>query len=204
MALPSNVIYLASKSPRRRELLRQIGVQFELLLMREKADRLDVDESPLPKEPPVDYVMRIVRLKAEAARRAMRDRKLPERLILTADTTVTLDGAILGKPADRADAIGLLERLSGQTHQVLTAVAVADGREVREVLSTSTVTFEPMAAEDIRRYVDSGEPMDKAGGYGVQGLAAKFISNLSGSYSGVMGLPLCETTQLLRQSGFAL
>lgn len=204
MAAPSNVIYLASKSPRRRELLRQIGVHFELLLLREKGERLDVDETPRPNELPRDYVMRVVRLKAEAARRAMRDRKLPDRLVLTADTTVTIDAAILGKPSDRAEAIGMLERLSGQTHQVLTAVAVADAKEVREALSTSFVTFDKLSIDDIRRYVDTGEPMDKAGAYGVQGLAAKYISKISGSYSGVMGLPLCETAKLLRQSGFAL
>ncbi|MBL8521185.1 MAG: septum formation inhibitor Maf [Betaproteobacteria bacterium] len=204
MIAPSKVIYLASKSPRRRELLRQIGVHFELLLLREKNERLDVDESPLPDELPRDYVMRVVRLKAEAARSAMLDRKLPERLVLTADTTVTLDAAILGKPADAAEAARMLERLSGHTHQVLTAVAVADAQGVREVLSTSFVTFDKLGADDIKRYVDTGEPMDKAGGYAVQGLAAKFISKLSGSYSGVMGLPLCETAKLLRQSGFPL
>jgi septum formation protein len=204
MIAAPNVLYLASKSPRRRELLRQIGVHFELLLLREKGERLDVDESPLPNELPRDYVMRVVRLKAEAARRTMRDRKLPERAILTADTTVTLDAAILGKPIDRADAVRMLEKLSGQTHQVLTAVAVADAKEVREALSTSFVTFEKMGADDIKRYVETGEPMDKAGAYAVQGLAAKFIGKISGSYSGVMGLPLCETAKLLRQSGFAL
>ena len=160
-------------------LCRQIGVHFELMLLREKGERLDVDEAPLPNELPRDYVMRVVRLKAEAARRSMRDRKLPERAILTADTTVTLDAAILGKPTDRADAVRMLEKLSGQTHQVLTAVAVADAKEVREALSTSFVTFEKMSADEIKRYVETGEPMDKAGAYAVQGLAAKYISKIS-------------------------
>lgn len=204
MPVPPHVLYLASKSPRRRELLRQIGVSYELLMLREKGERLDVDESPLAGEAPRDYVMRIVRKKAEAARRAMQDRRLPERPILTADTTVTLDGAILGKPADRAEAMAMLGRLSGHTHEVLTAIAVAAAGEVQEALSVSAVTFETLDEAAIRRYVDSGEPMDKAGAYAVQGLAAKFISRIDGSYSGVMGLPLCETARLLRQSGFAL
>ena len=163
MIAAPNVIYLASKSPRRRELLRQIGVHFELLLLREKGERLDVDEAPLPDELPRDYVMRVVRLKAEAAYRSMRDRKLPERAILTADTTVTLDAAILGKPVDRADAVRMLEKLSGQTHQVLTAVAVADAREVREALSTSFVTFEKMSADEIKRYVETGRTHGQGG-----------------------------------------
>ncbi|MEQ1515884.1 MAG: Maf family protein [Usitatibacteraceae bacterium] len=201
MPQPTNIIYLASKSPRRRELLKQIGVQFELLMIREQSSRLDVDESPLAGEVPRDYVERIVLLKAAMGQKAMRERRLPTRLILTADTTVTIDGEILGKPVDREDAMRMLRRLSGNSHQVLTAIAVAAEREVKHMVNTSIVTFAELSDEEIKRYVVSGEPMDKAGGYAVQGLAAKYISILAGSYSGVMGLPLYETTTLLRQCG---
>jgi septum formation protein len=204
MPAPAKVIYLASKSPRRRELLRQIGVQYELLLLREHGERLDVDEAPQPSEAPRDYVQRVVRLKAEAARRSMRERRLPTRLILTADTTVALGDTIFGKPDSRHAAIDMLNKLAGQTHQVHTGVAVSSGEATLEAMSTSFVTFDKLTDEDIKRYVDTGEPMDKAGGYGIQGMAAAFITKLSGSYSGVMGLPLCETAKLLRQSGFAM
>ena len=204
MQQPTNIIYLASKSPRRRELLRQIGVQYELLMMREQSPRVDVDEAPLRDESPHAYVQRIVLLKADVAMKVMRERRLPTRLILTADTTVTIDGEVLGKPIDRDDAVRMLSLLSGQSHQVLTAIAVTVEREIKHVLSTSFVTFAKLTDDEIKRYVDSGEPMDKAGGYAVQGLAAKFISKLSGSYSGVMGLPLYETTTLLRQCGLQI
>lgn len=204
MPQPTNIIYLASKSPRRRELLKQIGVQFELLMMREQSSRFDVDEAPLPAEAARDYVERIVLLKAATALKAMRERRLPPRLILAADTTVTIDGEILTKPIDRADAVRMLKRLGGEVHQVLTAIAVAAERETKHVVTTSFVTFAALSDDDIKRYVESGEPMDKAGGYAVQGLAAKFITTLSGSYSGVMGLPLYETTALLRQAGLQI
>jgi len=197
----SNIIYLASKSPRRRELLKQIGVHFELLMMRENAPRTDIDESPLPEETAHAYVQRIVKLKAETASRVMRQRRLPPRPVLTADTTVTLDGHILGKPVDKADAMRMLTQLSGESHQVLTAIAVALDQEIRQVLTTSFVTFAKLSEDEIRRYIETGEPLDKAGGYAVQGIAGKFIAKLSGSYSGVMGLPLYETATLLRQCG---
>jgi septum formation protein len=201
MQQATNIIYLASKSPRRRELLRQIGVQYELLMMREQSPRVDVDEAPLRDESAHAYVQRIVLLKAAMAMKVMRERRLPARPILTADTTVTIDGEVLGKPVDRDDAVRMLKRLGGQSHQVLTAIAVTVDREVKHVLSTSFVSFATLSDDEIKRYVDSGEPMDKAGGYAVQGLAARFITKLSGSYSGVMGLPLYETTALLRQCG---
>ena len=201
MPQPTNIIYLASKSPRRRELLKQIGVQFELLMMREQSPRGDVDEVPLAGEAPLVYVERIVLLKAAMAVKAMRERRLPLRLILTADTTVTIDGEVLGKPLDRDHATNMLKRLSGRTHDVLTAIAVASDREIKHVVTKSVVSFAALSVDEIKRYVDSGEPMDKAGGYAVQGLAAKFISTLEGSYSGVMGLPLYDTTMLLRQCG---
>ena len=202
MVQPTNIIYLASKSPRRRELLKQIGIQFELLMMREQSPRIDVDEAPLRDESAHAYVQRIVLLKTAAAMRVMRERRLPPRLILTADTTVTIDGDVLGKPVDRAEAVQMLTRLAGQSHQVLTAVAVANNSDVKHILSTSFVAFAPLTDDEIKRYVDSGEQMGKAGGYAVQGIAAKFIVKLSGSYSGVVGLPLYETTALLRQCGW--
>ena len=201
MPPPSNIVYLASKSPRRRELLKQAGIQFELLMMREQVPRIDVDETPMHDESAHVYVQRIAALKASTAFKVMHERRLPPRLILTADTTVTIDGHILGKPVDRDDAVRMLTQLSGESHQVLTAIAVATEHEVKQILSTSFVVFAPLRADEIKRYVDSGEPTDKAGGYAVQGLAARFISKISGSYSGVMGLPLYETTTLLRQCG---
>ena len=197
----SNIIYLASKSPRRRELLRQVGIQFELLLMREQAPRVDVDEAPLRDETAHAYVERVCKLKADAALTVMRQRRLTMRPVLTADTTVALDGKILGKPVDAADARRMLTMLSGESHQVLTAIAVAAGGDVKHVLTTSFVTFAKLSEDEIKRYIDTGEPMDKAGAYAVQGQAAKFIVKLSGSYSGVMGLPLYETATLLRQCG---
>lgn len=197
----SNIIYLASKSPRRRELLKQIGVQYELLMMREVAPRADIDESPLLDETPHAYIERVVQLKADTALRVMRERKLTLRPILTADTTVTFDGKILGKPANRDEAFTMLRRLSGQTHQVLTGVMVTTNDNRYTVTTTSFVTFANINDADIKRYIDSGEPMDKAGAYGVQGTAAKFIAKLSGSYSGVVGLPLFETAGLLKQAG---
>jgi septum formation protein len=200
----SNIIYLASKSPRRRELLKQIGVHYELLMMRELAPRIDIDETPRLNETPHAYVERVVQLKADVARRVMQERKLPNRPVLSADTTVTFDGHILGKPENRDDAFRMLRQLSGQTHQVLTAVIVATESQVERVLTMSLVTFSELADDEIKRYIDTGEPMDKAGAYGVQGRAAKFISKLSGSYSGVVGLPLFETARLLRQCGVSI
>ena len=215
----ANIIYLASKSPRRRELLKQIGVHYELLMMREAPHRregalredgralavdLDVDESPRDGEMPRLYVERIVRLKADTAQRIMRSRKLSPHPILTADTTVAIGDEILGKPIDAADAIRMLKRLSGQTHQVLTGVAVNAHGETEFALSTSYVTCAAMNDADIKRSVETGEPMDKAGAYGIQGVAAKFISIISGSYSGVMGLPLFETAELLRKAGLSV
>ncbi len=205
MSPPSQIIYLASKSPRRRELLKQIGVQYELLMIRDQPPaRLDIDESPLAGELPRSYVERIVKVKADAAQRIMRVRRLPVRPILTADTTVAVGDEILGKPANTEEARAMLGKLSGQTHQVLTAVAISFDFDTHLLLSTSYVTFATLSEADIKRYLDSGESKDKAGAYAIQGLAAKFISKISGSYSGVMGLPLHETAQLLRKAGVAL
>ncbi len=201
MAYPYQTIYLASASPRRRELLKQIGVRFEVLLLRTHPSRSDVDETPSLGEPPCDYVVRLARAKAEAGSMACRARHLPAYPVLAADTTVTLDGAIIGKPANRAEAEATLARLAGRRHEVLSAVAIAfDGRlEVK--LSVSSVEFAPLDAGAIKRYVASGESHDKAGAYAIQGRAAAFVTRLEGSYSGVMGLPLCETSQLLHKFG---
>jgi septum formation protein len=198
-------IYLASQSPRRRELLRQIGVHFEVLLLRCNPSRsVDVDETPLPGESPADYVRRVSESKAECGVQTLGLRRLLPLPILAADTTVTLDGAILGKPENKAEAAAMLTRLSGRTHQVITSVSVAHGNRMETRTSTSEVTFAPLTEARIHRYLLSGESLDKAGGYGIQGQAAAFIQHLSGSYSGVMGLPLCETAELLDNFGFAI
>lgn len=194
-------IYLASKSPRRRELLRQIGVEFEVLMLRETAGRDGaVSEDPLPGETPDAYVQRIARLKALAGRDAMHLRKLLQRPVLAADTTVTIDGQILGKPRSADEALQMLRQFCGRTHEVLTAVAVIANDELNEALSRSEVRFGDVDERALRAYCASDEPLDKAGSYGVQGRAAQFISHISGSYSGIMGLPLYETAALLNRA----
>ncbi len=202
MIQADQTIYLASKSPRRRELLRQIGVGFELLMLRETPGRDGaVNEDPLPGEAPDVYVTRIARIKALAGRDAMTLRRLPLRPILAADTTVTIDGLVLGKPRDADDAFQMLRQFCGRTHEVLTAVAVFAGDQLSEALSRSEVRFANVSDEALRAYCASGEPFDKAGSYGVQGRAAQFISHISGSYSGIMGLPLHETAAMLNVAG---
>jgi septum formation protein len=194
-------IYLASQSPRRQELLRQLGVGFELLLAQSDEDAESL-ERELPGEDPQLYVQRVCLLKAEAALARCQARALPAAPILTADTTVTLDGHILGKPLDRDHATRMLQQLAGRTHQVFTAVVVTDTRGAKHsALSISDVTFAPIDAAAIERYVASDEPFGKAGGYGIQGRAAGFTERIAGSYSGIMGLPLFETARLLRLSG---
>jgi septum formation protein len=198
MTHTDNRIYLVSRSPRRRELLKQITIAFELLLLREDLRRgADVDETPLPGESPAAYVSRVARAKAEAGWRRIASRRLPPHPVLAADTTVVLYGGIIGKPADAQHAQQLLQRLSGQTHQVMTAVAVAREARVETALSTSAVEFRELDAGEIQRYVASGEALDKAGAYAIQGRAAVFVRAISGSYSGIMGLPLFETAELL-------
>lgn len=195
-------IYLASKSPRRRELLRQIGVEFELLLLRDQTPRgPEVSEIVLPGEPAADYVTRVTREKAVFAQQTMLWRKLPARPILTADTTVVLDETILGKPATPAEAAAMLQSLSGRTHQVLTSVAVRLDENIWQITQSSDVTFGALPANLIHAYCATSEPYDKAGGYAIQGMAAMFIQKIAGSYSGIMGLPLFETAQLLQQAG---
>ena len=189
-------VYLASQSPRRRQLLEQIGVSYELLLATPEEDAESL-ETVRAGELPMTYVKRVTQLKLEAAVLRMKARNLVSAPVLCADTTVALGRQILGKPEDVKDAFRILKALSGQTHRVLTAVAVASGRKRRMSVSVSQVTFAPMKMSDIKRYIESGEPMGKAGAYGIQGLAAAYISEIKGSYTGIMGLPLFETSEIL-------
>ena len=193
-------IYLASRSPRRRELLRQIGIGFEVLLLRERAERPpDVDETPLMGETPDDYVRRVCRQKAATGWRRLVARGLPRLPVLAADTTVCLDQRILGKPVDNAEAAAMLAALSGREHRVLTAVAIQFDTALETTVSESIVRFDVLDEATIAAYVATWEPLDKAGAYGIQGRAAAFIAELRGSYSGVMGLPLYETAAMLRR-----
>jgi septum formation protein len=200
---PGPWVYLASQSPRRRDLLAQWGVRSELLLpdAHEDAEAL---EAMRPNEAPARYVQRVTRHKLDAAVARLMRRGLPDGPVLCADTTVALGREILGKPASKADARRILEKLSGCRHQVLTAVAVAHRGQVWQALSRSQVEFGEWSAADIRRYVDSGEPMGKAGAYGIQGLAGLWVRRISGSYTGIMGLPAFETAQVLRAAGLRL
>ena len=198
IAIPERGIYLASRSPRRRELLSQIGVRYHLLLFRERlGERPEIDEAALEGESAAAYVERMARAKAEAGWNRMLQRNLPHAPVLAADTTVALGGRILGKPRDRAEAAEMLAALSGERHEVLTGVALKYHDQVEFALSISEVLLKKMAPEEIAQYVASGEGDDKAGAYAIQGRAARFIVELRGSYSGVMGLPLYETSLLL-------
>lgn len=191
-------IYLASKSPRRRELLRQVGIDFEVLLLRDSPPRgPDVSEIVLPGELPEVYVARVTQEKAQAAWNAVVARHLFAHPVLAADTTVVIHQEILGKPANRDEAIAMLSKLAGNTHQVLTSIAIKYQHQLLQCTQISEVTFAPLSDAQIAAYCDSAEPYDKAGGYGIQGMAARFITHISGSYSGIMGLPLYETTNLL-------
>jgi septum formation protein len=196
-------VYLASQSPRRQHLLQQIGVRFELLLPAADEDA-EALEATLPGELPARYVQRVTALKLQAARQRLRLRGLPAAPVLCADTTVALGRQILGKPADAADARHMLGRLSGRTHRVLTAVAVHDGRRLHAALSSSHVRMAGLPEAWIRAYVAAGEPMGKAGAYAIQGGIAGWIEHIEGSHSGIMGLPLFETAQLLRRAGLPL
>ena len=196
--IPERGIYLASRSPRRRELLSQIGVRYHLLLFRERVgEKPDVDESVLEGEAPAAYVERMARAKAETGWRRMLQRNLPPAPVLAADTTVALDGRIFGKPGNRAEAEEILAALAGKRHEVLTAVALKNQDWIEVALSTSEVQLKPLSKDEIALYVASGEGDDKAGAYGIQGRAARFVSEIRGSYSGIMGLPLYETGQLI-------
>lgn len=187
-------IYLASRSPRRRELLGQIGVRFETM-------ELDVDESALGGESPRAYVERLARAKAEAGWQRVERDNLPRAPVLGADTTVAVDGRILGKPADDREAAAMLAALSGRVHEVLTAIAIKIGPRLESAVSISEVRFKALTKDEIARYVATDEWQDKAGAYGIQGHAARFAAELRGSFSGVVGLPLFETAQLLERIG---
>lgn len=187
-------IYLASASPRRRELLEQIGVRYRSL-------NVSVNETIMNNETPEHYVQRVALDKARAGRNCLKQNQL--RPVLGADTAVVVDDLILGKPGDRQDALAMLRQLSAREHRVLTAVALVDGKE-RIRLNTSTVSFRPLTEAECEKYWKTGECRDKAGAYAIQGYAAAFIRELRGSYSGVMGLPLYETAEILQQAGVRL
>lgn len=195
-------IYLASRSARRRELLHQIGVGFEVLLLRDDLKRpRDVDETPHAGESAYDYALRVARDKATVGLEKLARRPAVLKPVLGADTTIALDDEIIGKPDDVEHAVRILQRLSGRSHGVITAVAMAFADRVETRVSASTVTMSALDEARIRRYVATGEPMDKAGAYAVQGKAAAFITRIEGSYSGIMGLPLAETAELLALFG---
>jgi septum formation protein len=195
-------IYLASKSPRRRELLRQVGIDFELLNLRSDPGRgVDVSEDVLQSEPAQAYVERVAREKGAFAWQVLHLRRMPLRPVLSADTTVTVDGEILGKPDNPNQAVAMLERLSGRTHQVLTSVALHFTDMTEQITQVSDVRFARLTPSMIKAYCATSEPYDKAGGYGIQGLAALFIEHIEGSHSGIMGLPVFETAQLLQKAG---
>lgn len=200
MGILQHRIYLCSQSPRRRELLKQIGINFQMLLLRSDPCRgVDVDETPLDGEAAEPYVRRICLEKARVGFELLRLRSLPPFPVLAADTTVALDGKIFGKPDNAEQAADMLRQLSGREHQVLSAVAVALGNRTELALSVSTVRFATLSEDRIQRYLLSREYADKAGAYGIQGRAGAFVAYLAGSYSGVMGLPLAETVELLQR-----
>ena len=191
-------LYLASRSPRRRELLHQIGIEFDTLI-----SPFEVDETPLAGEAPATYVERVTRAKAAQGLALICERHLIAHPVLSADTTLEVDGEIIGKPDSPSHAESILHRLSGRTHRVITGVAVADPLRCDYVASVSEVRFRTLERDEIRHYILSGEPMDKAGAYGIQGRAGLFVAHIAGSYSGIMGLPLCETGELLKTFGFS-
>lgn len=199
----SDFVYLASQSPRRRQLLEQLEVRYELLLPEADEDA-EALEAVLENEAPASYVKRVTALKLDAAVARLKRRKLPTAPVLCSDTTVAMNRTIYGKPENAKDAVRMLIELSGATHRVLTAIAVQAGRKRFDALSRSRVSFDAMTAAQIRSYVATGEPMGKAGAYAIQGRVAKHISHISGSYSGIMGLPLRETALLLRSAGIKI
>ena len=190
--MPDPTLYLASQSPRRRELLAQIGIEHTVLT-------IDVDESRLAGEDPDSYVERLARAKAAAGWSACRSAGLPPLPVLGADTVVVFDGEVLGKPRNADEGRAMLQRLAGECHEVLTGVSLCGERGLVSCISATQVWFRPLSAAEIDAYWNSGEPRDKAGAYGIQGLAARFVERIEGSYSGVVGLPLYETDALLRR-----
>jgi septum formation protein len=199
-----NRFYLASQSPRRRDLLKQIGAHFEVLPLRSAPGREDVSEIPGAGEAPKDFARRMAREKAKCGAKVVRNRRMLLLPVLGADTLLDLEGEIIGKPRDVAHAREILQRLSGQTHWVHTGIALAWGERVDTRLSSSKVSFAALSAEQIERYLESGEALDKAGAYGIQGRAAAFIQRIEGSHAGIMGLPLFETAALLQVAGIKI
>jgi len=199
-----NRIYLASQSPRRRELLKQMGVNFDVLVLRTVSGRADVLESPMAGEAPDAFALRMAEEKSAKGAAAVSLRQLIARPVLGADTVVDVDGEIIGKPRDSGHAGEILQRLSGRVHWVHTGVAVTDSRGTESRLSSSRVEFAPLSKADIARYLDSGEAAGKAGAYGIQGRAGMFIVRIEGSYTGIMGLPLFETAELLNWAGIRI
>ena len=195
-----NFIYLASQSPRRKQLLEQLGMRYEMLLPEADEDA-EALEAVLKNEAPASYVKRVTALKLDAAVARLERRKLPAAPVLCADTTVALKRVIYGKPENKKDAVRMLSELSGATHRVLTAVAVQSGPKRFQALCVSRVRFDAMTTAQIQAYVATGEPMGKAGAYAIQGRVAQHIGHISGSYSGIMGLPLHETALLLQSAG---
>jgi septum formation protein len=185
-------LYLASRSPRRQELLRQVGLRFAVVTA-------DVDERRAPGQAPAEYAVAMALAKARAGLQAVPVPGAPP--VLGADTDVVVDGEILGKPADRAQAVAMLRRLAGRTHEVYSGVAVVQGGRAETAVSVTRVSFGPVTDADAQAYWDSGEPADKAGAYAIQGGGARFVKEIHGSYSGVVGLPLFETLALLRRFG---
>ena len=195
-------IYLASRSARRRDLLKQMGVNFEMLLLREGAGRdADFDESQIGNELPRDYVIRVARLKAEAGWLRLEQRRLMRHPVLAGDTTVAFNNVILAKPKDREDAVAMLKQLSGTVHHVYTAVAVKFHDAMQEALSVTEVRLRELSDDEIRRYVATGDPMDKAGAYGIQGYGATIVERVDGDYFAVMGLPLQRLVRLMQELG---
>lgn len=199
-----NRIYLASQSPRRRELLKQIGVHFEVLVLRNAQGRADVLEIPLGNEEPGPFALRMAEEKSLKGMQAARLRQLIAKPVLGADTVVDIDGEVIGKPRDRAHAGEILQRLSGRVHWVHTGVAMTSPLGTESRLSSSKVEFAPLSPKAISRYLDSGEALDKAGAYGIQGRAGMFVTRIEGSYTGIMGLPLFETAELLTWAGIRI
>jgi septum formation protein len=196
-------LYLASQSPRRRQLLEQWGVDCRLLVAAPEEDAESL-EQVVPGETPAHYVRRVTRLKLKAALGRLKARDLPPGLVLCADTTVALGPTILGKPESPIHAAQMLDQLGGRSHQVLTAVAVGCSGKIHQALSRSVVRFKALSADEIERYVATGEPMGKAGAYGIQGLAGLWVQRMSGSYTGIVGLPAFETAQVLQAAGLRL
>lgn len=192
-----NRIYLASQSPRRRELLKQLGVHFEVLIMRTSPGREDVVETPRGEETPAQFAVRMAREKSQSGARIVRMRRLVLMPVLGADTILDVDGEMIGKPRDMDHAKEILTRLSGRAHWVHTGIAMTWTHGTESRLSSSMVEFAPISGETIARYLESGEALDKAGAYGIQGRAGAFAKRIEGSYTGIMGLPLYETSTLL-------